>query len=462
MTKCLKQISSGRRCRGKCVKGSRFCWLHGRRSTKSSYAASSSNLCYFGVVSSSVLCGVDLTDAFADQPDLGEEEISDFLDCIKRFSSHTTTNFDTTILNQDVVVNFSSSHGQVVPLGKAVNIDRVVHVKLEITKWDLLESIDVDVHVVSDISLSLDEISKLLPTRQVQVSPSRPRLPSVVCTDAQYNGVKGEDMYAVHTSRSGSKFCIVCDGHGGKYASRFVCDNLPKLISGAQTIDTNTIYQAFCKCDAMLRDSLASQPHAYNEGTTATVVVQVKDIFYVASVGDSGVVFIAENSSPVPLLTKPEGAELLRAPLTAAVNMTSALGDWHLKSREIYDLWCTSFEKKYNKSLKCRPWESGRTQPYVTCDPVVYSIKCPKDFTLVIASDGLYDVINADAILKSVNTSRSNLTADILLDSTLQKCASRYNVSVSNMKLNPTRVIGGKPVRLLDDTTIIVMQVSYS
>ncbi|XP_031489604.1 probable protein phosphatase 2C 57 isoform X1 [Nymphaea colorata] len=148
---------------------------------------------------------------------------------------------------------------------------------------------------------------------------------------------------------SPSAFYGVFDGHGGKHAANFACDNLPRLILedadfpreiekviSAAFLRTDNAFAEACSLDA----TLAS-------GTTALTAVIVGRSLVVANAGDCRAVLcrrgkaieVSRDHKPGSLREmkriEASGGYVSDGYLNGQLNVARALGDWHMEGLKV-------------------------------------------------------------------------------------------------------------------------------
>lgn len=188
-------------------------------------------------------------------------------------------------------------------------------------------------------------------------------------------------------------YFAVFDGHGGIEAVDYCKARLHEELRKCIQEFPDDIPQAFTKCFQKVDDQLRLTG-AITSGTTATVSFLRKEgyqkVLYVANVGDSRAVLITSggsdmlsydhkgtDSAEIDRIVK-GGGILIRGRVAGQLAVTRALGDHHLKT--------------------CG----------VSCVPnICRRVITPNDVCLIIASDGIWDVVDHNTI--RANKGRSSL-----------------------------------------------------
>ncbi|KAJ4950229.1 hypothetical protein NE237_027061 [Protea cynaroides] len=192
--------------------------------------------------------------------------------------------------------------------------------------------------------------------------------------------------------REAISFFGVFDGHGGKGAAHFVCDNLPRVIVEDADFPLElekVVIRSFMETDAEFARKCSLQS-ALSSGTTALTAMIFGRSLLVANAGDCRAVLsrlgvaveMSRDHRPCSIKEKKRieslGGFIDDGYLNGQLGVTRALGDWHLEGmKEI----------------------SERGGP-LSAEPELKLITLTKDDEfLIIGSDGLWDVfLNQNAI----------------------------------------------------------------
>ena len=199
-------------------------------------------------------------------------------------------------------------------------------------------------------------------------------------------------------------FFGVFDGHGGKAVSKYLKENLPQFFVNKfkKNIYTKseTAAKYFVRVYDLIQNNMkVEHPRAVQYcGSTACVVIQFKDEdkdkLWVLNVGDSRAIKcnklnIAEQLSQDHKPNTPEEKQRIEQ-LGGQIEFDGS--DWRIKdlsvSRAFGDLECT---------------------PYVSHLPQIYKYKLSStDQFLILACDGLWDVISNQDAVDFINTLKIN------------------------------------------------------
>lgn len=196
-------------------------------------------------------------------------------------------------------------------------------------------------------------------------------------------------------------YYAVYDGHGGKFVSKFLHDNLDKCFVDKRV--TYPLKRGFVKkiynyWQKILKTDY--KDYATNTGSTCLIVVHYRhdncDFLNILNTGDSRCV-LCRNNIAIPLTkdNKPHWPEeSARIRKLGGQIVKDGYDDWRICDLSV-----------------SRAFGDISAEPYVTCTPDIYKYKLNKnDKFIIIACDGLWDVMsNQDAV---------NFILDICFDAT--------------------------------------------
>lgn len=206
-------------------------------------------------------------------------------------------------------------------------------------------------------------------------------MPYSIVTSTKPNRSSSEDRAIFIQGKEASVMCV-CDGHGGTEAADFIIHRVPKKLLTYR----GDIVRYLKDTDVDLLRHLP--PRDRHHGTTLAAIVFKPSHVHVVSLGDSSVfMYVPRAVSGVV----PPGVErtiingrgtlyqfhpsswspTTRADVSMSINMGGALGDWHLKNKNVYNdlcrsrgcerwkekarnVWCTTHQ------LECDPWPTTR------------------------------------------------------------------------------------------------------
>lgn len=226
-----------------------------------------------------------------------------------------------------------------------------------------------------------------------------------------------EDASTIFGEFSGpnTQFYGVFDGHGSSEPSRFVAQKLPSIIS--EKLSNNVD----------LKESIISSIKELNEeavikwrssGTTAAIAIIINNKLYTANVGDTRILLIqngtAKRLSYDHKISDPE------------------------EQKAICDRGGVIFQDRVNGVLALsRAIGDGNIADYISCEPYISEVDFDDSCSLIIACDGVWDVMDdqeaADMLCQSPDAASA---ARAIKDAAIQKGTSD-NVTVLCVTLKP-------------------------
>lgn len=216
-------------------------------------------------------------------------------------------------------------------------------------------------------------------------------------------------------------YCLF-DGHGGDQVAKSCCEILPGILA-AQLNNNPFDFDVALKNSFPLLEKEIKKSKINNVGCTATVVLICNKFLLCANVGDSTCVLITEkgfeklsiddkvtNPSEIERIKK-KGGVIEDDRVGGIIAVTRSIGDFDLK----------------NKGLIC--------EPHITKILIEHTHKF-----LVIASDGIWDVITPEEVFKiSSEVTDVDLLGEKLVQEALKK-GSDDNISCIVVELNKSPV----------------------
>jgi len=208
---------------------------------------------------------------------------------------------------------------------------------------------------------------------------------------------------------------LLLDGHCGKEASQLAAVRLPAILqveieAGKPPAEALSI--AFRKTHDAL---LAEAPSC---GTTATAVLFIGEQGYVAHVGDSRAAIVAEDCTVTRLTEdhRPSNAAEAEA-VRARGGFVICLGGQNLRVNGVIAITRSLGDKSIGDAL--------------SCEPDVKEFTLPEKSTLIIACDGLWDVVQDEEVGRSASDLALNCrqVAEDLRDTAYKK-GSFDNITV--------------------------------
>jgi serine/threonine protein phosphatase PrpC len=188
-------------------------------------------------------------------------------------------------------------------------------------------------------------------------------------------------------------FFGVFDGHGGKFVSTYLCDNLPKYFVNAKQevfpFSRNYVYDVFNNIQNTLKSRY--KPDARQCGSTCLVmihyIIEQQNFINIINVGDSRCVLCRDNLAiPLSKDHKPNWPDEKRRIEKAGGSIYFDGHDYRIKdlslSRAVGDI---------------------DAEPFVSSKPEVFKYKLEKnDKFIVLGCDGLYDCLSNQDIVNFI------------------------------------------------------------
>lgn len=192
------------------------------------------------------------------------------------------------------------------------------------------------------------------------------------------------DNYKIKNFSGGpNAFYGVFDGHGGKHAADFACNNLPRFIIEDEKFPSEielAVFSGFLQTDVAFEEA-CSLDAALASGTTALAALVIGSSLVVANAGDCRAVLCRKGkavemsrdhkpcSSQEKKRIEASGGYIYDGYLNGQLNVARALGDWHMEG------------------LK-----DGNSGP-LSAEPELMTTKLTEeDEFLIIGCDGIWDV----------------------------------------------------------------------
>ncbi|KAJ0029986.1 hypothetical protein Pint_12722 [Pistacia integerrima] len=193
--------------------------------------------------------------------------------------------------------------------------------------------------------------------------------------------------YGLKNSTDGpSAFYGMFDGHGGKHAADFACNNLPRFIVEDEAFPKEiekVVTSAFLQTDNAFAEA-CSLDAALASGTTALAALVVGRSLLVANAGDCRAVLcrrgkaieMSRDHKPICIREKmrieASGGYVYDGYLNGQLNVARALGDWHMEGMK------------------------GTDGGPLSAEPECMTTKLTEeDEFLIIACDGIWDVFRS-------------------------------------------------------------------
>ncbi|CAN8284272.1 unnamed protein product [Cochlearia groenlandica] len=199
------------------------------------------------------------------------------------------------------------------------------------------------------------------------------------------------ESYGLENSEDGpTAFYGVFDGHGGKHAAEFACQNIPRYIIEDQEFPgeiNKVISSAFLQTDTAFSEACALDG-SLSSGTTALAAILFGRSLVVANAGDCRAVLsrqgkaIEMSKDHKPMSSKERrriessGGYIYDGYLNGQLNVARALGDFHMEGM-----------KKKNKKDG-----SNENGPLIAEPELITTNLTEEDEFLIMGCDGVWDV----------------------------------------------------------------------
>jgi len=230
----------------------------------------------------------------------------------------------------------------------------------------------------------------------------------------------------------GAVFAGVYDGHVGEKASEFCVSRLHEILAQKLTGGTNDYEAALTKAFQETNEVFLAQPGEDVSGTTACVMLRVRDTLYVANAGDSRcVVFGSDGPCQISTDHRPDDA-------AEYARIEAAGGELFDPEDGVGSRVCGPA----GAMLACsRSIGDRHFKPVVTCEPDIFQRPIGTgDAFAILASDGVWDEVSnlkACNLVASVLETGSAQDAAVALCDAAEKAGSEDNISAIVVTLSP-------------------------
>jgi serine/threonine protein phosphatase PrpC len=216
-----------------------------------------------------------------------------------------------------------------------------------------------------------------------------------------------------------TQYFALFDGHGGRQAAQYCAENLHQIIAShykpgepLSTIIKEAIYE--------INQQITSR--WVFAGTTAAIVVIADDQIYTANVGDSRVVLIeggnakrlsVDHKATVPAERRAimaRGGRVIQGRVNGILMLSRAIGD-------------------------------GEISKYITCEPYMTVTPFSDDYKLIVACDGVWDVMTDQQAADLYHRCQTPDDAARLIKTEAIKRRTTDNVSVMCVDLHVRTVV---------------------
>ena len=213
----------------------------------------------------------------------------------------------------------------------------------------------------------------------------------------------------------------IFDGHGGGHVAEYLKNNFSEILTKIITENPNKEYSEIIKIAIQTIDKdLETKDNVKECGSTGTIILIDNDIIYCANVGDSKCFYIddkeaiqitedhnCKNKNEVEAVRK-KGVKVFDGRVYGCLSLTRTFGDTDYKEFHI----------------SCEPYITKKS---INQDNIKY---------IVIASDGIWDIVNDKTLFKIQNELKSGSSEELcnnLIDYSL-KGGSMDNISCIVLK----------------------------
>ncbi|CAI5473236.1 unnamed protein product [Closterium sp. Yama58-4] len=288
-----------------------------------------------------------------------------------------------------------------------------------------------------------------------------------------------EDAVEVEAG-SGGVYIGVHDGHGGSETAEFLrhtlYNNLKKeFLRGGGAVSVEALRRGFAETErqftARVRDSFLDSPHLATVGACSAVAIVTRSALWVANVGDCRAVlgqvrhtgdglecralqmsedhnlsfqairdrYREEHADMPDAITEKRGRYRVKGKIT----VTRAFGDLYLKSHDF------NREPLFSRFRVSEPFNP----PLISTDPhVAVRLLAPHDAFVVVASDGLFELLSNQEVVDMVAVSPRKDIARQLIRAALRRAAERTEVPYGEL----LRMASGQRRSYHDDITVVV------
>ena len=181
---------------------------------------------------------------------------------------------------------------------------------------------------------------------------------------------------------AGTQYYAVFDGHGGKEISLYCANNLHRIIARNLKDQDISVEDAITQSIEEINSSISAKYP--NAGSTAAIVLIINNIVYCANVGDTRILLIEngkvsrcsyDHKATDPAERKMVldlGGQIVQGRVNGVLMLSRAIGDYVVG-------------------------------PGISCKPSIKRMRRRDGMKIVIACDGVFDVIDDDTVGAAVN-----------------------------------------------------------
>ena len=243
-------------------------------------------------------------------------------------------------------------------------------------------------------------------------------------------GICNDEDYISNYNNKICQVYAVFDGHGGKNLSRDLANGIDSIPSFCQFIcnkfeefDNSITVEEYIKTLFLEYDIILKNHHTGVIGSTATICLTFQDNIYIAHVGDSSALIIKDDNLIYESKNHNISEDILEKNRLADANVeVSSAPDFIIKNNDeiqIIDGFYHNFKYFYlqDSLAMTRAFGHFDVKSYKKLDdkdklsssspllvePTIFKIPQEEGLQVVMASDGLWDVIIPDKKLEEIN-----------------------------------------------------------
>jgi serine/threonine protein phosphatase PrpC len=208
---------------------------------------------------------------------------------------------------------------------------------------------------------------------------------------------------------SGSSYFAVFDGHGGSEVSKYAANTIHRRFGSAFASDVDPgrlLGEVIAEVDQVLSAKFPDQ------GSTAGIAIVIKDVIYTANVGDTRIVLAGPDGSIRQLSVDHRATDPVEKELIVKRGGRVLLG----RANGILAL---------SRSLG-----DGALKDVITAEPFMAKARRKDGQILIVACDGVWDVLDNDTAVKIARQKTSPQAAAIAIKDEAIRRGTGDNVSV--------------------------------
>lgn len=231
-----------------------------------------------------------------------------------------------------------------------------------------------------------------------------------------------------------TQYYAVFDGHGGSDVSQYCANNLHRIISRILKVEEITVENAITKAISQINTSVSTKfPEC---GSTAGIVLIINNVIYCANVGDTRILLIDkdEPQSPSKSPRKPTTQRSIKVTRCSVDHKASDPSE----REKVQQLGGRIIQGRVNGVLMLsRAIGDASVGPGLSCEPYIKRIRRKDGMKMIIACDGVFDVLDDDTVGAMVDRfSNTQEAARTIKDTALER-GTTDNVTCLVMNLTP-------------------------